>query len=341
MSTVARRIRAAMAPAAKTLLLRSGALRALRSMRPSQHVAILRYHAICGPEGHAYATPEICISPAAFDDHVRHLTSEYRVLPLGDVVEAFRAGKALPPNAVVITFDDGYADNFAAAETLRRYRTSGTFYLTAGCLDGGQPFWPSELRYLVSGIPELSVTLHSAGEAITLALGSHEDRQSSIRRLSRLFKSRPIAERERLREELRHAAGTVTMPRIMLTVDQVRDMHRMGMTIGAHTVTHPNLPSAGLTEAREEIRASRARLEEAIDAPVTMFSYPNGGAERYYTPELQRAVSEAGYASAATSRNGFADASSDLFALERIEVSERLPDLAFSLEVERFAFAQQ
>jgi peptidoglycan/xylan/chitin deacetylase (PgdA/CDA1 family) len=39
----------------------------------------------------------------------------------------------------------------------------------------------------------------------------------------------------------------------MLTWDELREMHRLGMTIGAHTVTHPNLPSAGLEDAREEI----------------------------------------------------------------------------------------
>ena len=47
----------------------------------------------------------------------------------------------LPSNAVAITFDDGYADNLPAARTLHRYGVTGTFYLTAGCLDGEQPFW--------------------------------------------------------------------------------------------------------------------------------------------------------------------------------------------------------
>jgi hypothetical protein len=69
-----------------------------------------------------------------------------------------------------------------------------------------------------------------------------------------------------------------------------------------------------------------------------MFSYPNGGAERYYTPELQRVVADAGFAAATSSHNAFAGRDSDLYALERIEVEERLEDLIFALEVERFAF---
>jgi hypothetical protein len=69
-----------------------------------------------------------------------------------------------------------------------------------------------------------------------------------------------------------------------------------------------------------------------------MFSYPNGGAERYMTPEIARIVREVGFAAATTSWNGFAGPDSDLFALERVQVKERLEDLVFALEVERFAF---
>ena len=65
----------------------------------------------------------------------------------------------------------------------------------------------------------------------------------------------------------------------MLTWDEVREMHALGMTIGSHTMTHPNLPSAGPHAAREELVESRERIEREIGMPVTMFSYPNGGAE--------------------------------------------------------------
>ena len=119
---------------------------------------------------------------------------------------------------------------------------------------------------------------------------------------------------------------------------ELAEMHRLGMTIGAHTRTHPNLPNAGLDAASNEIVGSKARLERELGTTVTMFSYPNGGAERYYTPELQREVARH-FAAAASSRNAFAGLDSDLYALERVEVEERLEDLLFALEVERFAFA--
>jgi hypothetical protein len=51
---------------------------------------------------------------------------------------------------------------------------------------------------------------------------------------------------------------------------------------------------------------------------------------------LQRVVQRAGYLAATTSRNGFAPATSDVYALRRVQVSASLEELAFALEVERF-----
>ena len=124
----------------------------------------------------------------------------------------------------------------------------------------------------------------------------------------------------------------------MLTWEDAAEMHKLGMTIGAHTLTHANLPSAGLEDATREIVESKQMIERALRVPVTMFAYPNGGAERYFTPELQNAVAKAGFGAAVSSRNGFARPGSDLYALERIRVAERLEDLVFALEVERFTF---
>ena len=331
-------LRTRLAPWAKTTLLRCGGYSALRQLRPSRSVAILRYHAICGPEGHGYADPAICITPQAFERHVAYLTKHYAVMPLVEAVDRLRADRPLPNNAVAITFDDGYADNLPAARVLARHGATATFYITAGCMAGGLPFWPAEIRTLVANLREPAVTLAAGPVNVTIPVGSATEKRAAVLRITKLFKSQRIPVREQLREQLRQAAGSPPLPDVMLTWDEVREMRHLGMTIGAHTITHPNLPSAGLQAATAEIRGSKARLEDETAAPVTMFSYPNGGAERYYTPELQAAVSAAGFEAAASSWNGFAGAHSDIYALERIEVQERLEDFIFALEVERFAF---
>jgi len=331
-------VRSQIAPAAKSLLFHAGGCAALRRLLPSHDVAILRYHAVCGDEGAAYADPGISVSPEAFDRHIRYLAANYTVLSLAEVVARLRGRQPLPGNTVAITFDDGYADNLEAARTLNRYGVSATFFIAAGCLVGGDPFWPAEIRSLVRALSEPVLTLDVAGSAVAIPVHDATARQAAVRRLTKLFKSNPVPVRESLRDQLRRAAGGARMPDCMLTWEQLAEMQRLGMTIGAHTLTHPNLPSAGLDTATREIVGSKDRLERELGQPVTLFSYPNGGAERYYTPDLQRVVAASGFAAAATSHNAFAGPVSDLYALERIEVEERIEDLVFALEVERFAF---
>ena len=332
------RIRRDTAPAAKRLLFNLGAYEALRRVKPSASLAILRYHAVCGPEGHVYVDPDICVTPEAFERHVEYFTSCYRVIPLPEAIAYLRDGKSLPPNALAITFDDGYADNLPAARLLHKHGVSATFYITAGCLSDEAPFWPSEIRQLVARVPGPVIRLAGAGADVVFRSDTPAERRVAVRGLSKLFKAHPIPVRERLRDELRAAAGGGAVASCMLTWDELREMHALGMTIGAHTVTHPNLPSAGLDDARVEITGSKARLESELGARVTMFSYPNGGAERYMTPEIATLVRQAGFEAATTSWNGFASANSDLFALERVQVTERLEELTFALEIERFAF---
>ena len=333
------RVRAALAPAAKTICLRTGVYAAVRRLNPSRRVAILRYHAICEPDVPGYADPSICVTPESFQRHVEYLARNYTVLPLPEIVRMLRDRRPLPSNAVSITFDDGYADNLAAAQLLARHGVSATFYITAQCVDGESPFWLSELRSLVFELPGPVLTAVVGGAHHTIRCGTLEERTAAIRQLTKLFKSHPIAVRESVREQLRVAAGGFNAASPMLTWRNLQEMHRLGMTIGAHTLTHPNLPSAGPVDAQREIEGAKSRLEEELGTRVTMFSYPNGAAETYFTPEIQRLVRQAGYEAATTSTNGFASAESDLYALERVRVAERLEDLVFALEIERFAFA--
>jgi peptidoglycan/xylan/chitin deacetylase (PgdA/CDA1 family) len=326
-------------PRAKHWLLESGSYRLFRSVLPSRELGILRYHAVADPAACWYASPGICLSPSDFERHAQYLAANYRVLPLPDAVEALQRDRTLPRNAVAITFDDGYADNLEAARILHRSGLTATFYLTAGCLCGGQPFWPSELRHLLARIDAPSVELTAGGRRVTVTpgkeLGALNQAASAV---GRLFKSVPISERERLRDQLRRMADAPEAPSPMLTWDQVREMRDLGMTIGSHTMTHPNLPSAGLDEARREIVAARDRLAAETGAAITMFSYPNGGAERYFSDELQTIVRDAGHTAATTSVNGIATRRSNVYALERVRVVPDLAEQIFALEIERFWF---
>lgn len=334
-------LRTTIAPTAKAWLHRVGMPGVLRRCFPRHSVAILRYHAIADPQRTWYASPGICISPAAFIRHVEYLSRAYRIMPLDELVDTLTSHQPLPQNVVVLTFDDGYADNLEAAKILSHFGVSGTFYLTAGCIGGASPFWPAEIRHLVHNWPSSRLQVELNDTRLDLPVDTGKEREVAVGTLGRFIKSQPIAVREHLREKLRTGAGVSTTPSPLLTWTDVRTLQKLGMRIGAHTVTHANLPSAGAEEAAFEVTESKRLIEAETAAKVKSFSYPNGGAERYFSAAIRHVVRGAGYSSATTSENGFAELDADVFMLKRIQVAERLADLTFRLEVERFFFKPQ
>src|SRR5262245_28751478 len=98
--------------AVKRALHHSGLLALARLARQRVRGLVLRYHVLT-PDGDdvPYAAPDICLPVKAFRLQMAFVRRAYRVVPLGALVEAAATGRPLPPRALAITFDDGYADN--------------------------------------------------------------------------------------------------------------------------------------------------------------------------------------------------------------------------------------
>jgi peptidoglycan/xylan/chitin deacetylase (PgdA/CDA1 family) len=113
--------------------------------------------------------------------------------------------------------------------------------------------------------------------------------------------------------------------RPMLGWSEIDDLVAAGVEIGAHSHTHPQLDILAPATAAEEIRASKAILEDRLGRAVTSFAYPHGYASRK-TRELVR---EAGFASACRVRHALSSDAEDAFALSRLIVTDDLDDEAF------------
>ena len=332
-----RRIKMRLSRQIKEALFRAGFFAAIRKSVPNQHVAILRYHAVVEPEDNFYASPGICLSKDNFARHVQYFAAKYHVVSLNDVIESLKKGKSLPTNAVVFTFDDGYADNYFAYEILKQYGAGATFYLTAACIDRKEPFWLFEVTYLplFSSKTELSVMVDGREHHFTLT--DRRQRLQTTRELVRIIKSNNLKVRESVRTQLRDQLADERFrqmaEKVMLTWDQVREMQSNGMLFGAHTLTHLNLPNADPEDAKREIEGSKHLIEERLGKPVAHFSYPNSGPYQYYTPAVRELVQQARYDSAVTSFPGFVQPGDDLLALHRVRTVPSLAETVAEIEL--------
>ncbi|MFN8545935.1 MAG: polysaccharide deacetylase family protein [Candidatus Binatia bacterium] len=342
MSATTTRLPRAGAWAMKRLAFHSGLLTLARYTRQYTRALVLRYHAVTpGVADVAYAGPEICLSAEAFRLQAAYLKRAYSVIPLDELVRALAEGRRLPPRAIAITFDDGYADNHTQAfPILRRLGLTATVYLTTGSVDGGTPLWMSAVRAVVLGAPGRELAVPKLGP---FALGSN-GRGDAVRAFTRALV--PLASSARA-ERIRAAATAAgvdlgrALRDTMLTWVQVRELAAAGWTIGAHTVTHANVALASLAEAEAEIAASRDAIRAQIGRPVEHFAYTNSGAShRYFSNEVGDVLRRLAFRSGVTSQAGVVRPGVDPYLMPRIGVGPRLApviDFAAALERRRLA----
>lgn len=325
--------------ALKKLFLRIGVYDFLRRLRPNPDVAILRYHAVVSLENNFYTSPSIALSRSDFETHAKYFSSKYHLVSLDQTVYRLKENEKFPSNCVAFTFDDGYADNFVAAQTLHKYGGNATFYITTDPVERKSRFWIAELTCLLLKTEKQELRINYNGGNLHFSVDDHASRWNAIRGIIKVIKSNDQATREQIRIQLVDQLGKPSLLRMvedaMLSWEQVDQMKQMGMTIGSHTVTHLNLPNADTHDARIEIRESKEILENRLGCSVRHFSYPNSGPYEYFNDQIKAFVKDAGYESSTTSRQGFVNSGSDSFALERVRTVPDLAEIVHEMEWDR------
>lgn len=256
-----------------------------------------------------------------FADKVQVLAKWFRPVSLREGVVRLKR-RTLPPRAVAVTFDDGYADNAELAlPILSHFGVPATFFVATRYLNGGL-MWSDGVIESVrrSTLPELNLEPLGLGRH---PLRSDRERLDASVNLVAAVKYRPPEERQRLVDRIAELAN-VTLPRdLMMTTEQLRKMADAGMEIGAHTMTHPILANVPLDVARREILGSKEELTQLLGRAPTLFAYPNGKPGYDYTGEHARLVEEAGFVAAVSTAWGSAGISDDRYQLPRMTPWDR------------------
>jgi peptidoglycan/xylan/chitin deacetylase (PgdA/CDA1 family) len=112
-------------------------------------------------------------------------------------------------------------------------------------------------------------------------------------------------------------AASLNVRKPLMSNDQIRSWHDAGMEVGAHSRTHPHLPTCSDHELKNEIGGSKADLEALTEKPVTQFCYPYGDLDE----RVSNAVKIAGFEAATTTQRGRVRAGDNPLLFRRILVS--------------------
>jgi peptidoglycan/xylan/chitin deacetylase (PgdA/CDA1 family) len=268
------------------------------------------------------------VAPEQFAQHLEWLRSRYRPMSLPQFLAA-RATGIVPRNAVVVTFDDGYADNVSnALPLLERFEVPATFFIAAGYVGSGREFWWDALERIIATrrdlVPEMLAALgldaRSSGAGAGAAFAAVRDGLLEL----------PASRCSELLAGWQVAAGVDGAMRPTHRVMDAEELRRLAahrlVTIGAHGVNHLDLTRLDDAARRHEIGPSRRQIEAYIDRPVRYFAYPFGACD----VATEAAVRSAGFEAAFTT---------DWAPVTRRTGPWRMPRLMISGAVERLARA--
>jgi peptidoglycan/xylan/chitin deacetylase (PgdA/CDA1 family) len=318
--------------------------------RFSPGALILLYHRVAELDSDPQ---QLQVSQSNFAEHLRILKQSATPISLTELTQSLRSGK-VPSRSVVVTFDDGAADNLLAAKpVLEREDVPAVVFIATGYMKTAREYWWDEVERLVLQPGELPATLalkvngkvhewdlsaqknytrtdYDAHRGWNAARGDEPTLRHQLYRslIDVLYPLGPVERFQQL-DYLKSWAGDATLSRDShrpLTAEEVKQLAAGGrIEIGAHTVSHSMLSALPAAVQRDEIEQSKADLEEILGSPVRSFAYPFGTLSDY-TRETVSIVKQLGFDCACSNFKDVVQPGADLFQLPRLIVRDWKPE---------------
>lgn len=225
----------------------------------------------------------LAVAPDNFCEQVNHLKKKYTLLGIEEFYDFLSRKKKFPRKSVIITFDDGYADNLhEALPILESLSAQALFYITTSNLDTDRELWWDELERIWLHEREWTTddSIHILDTFYVLKAKTVEERMNAYRALLPVLRGVPPIPRNQIIDHLRSMAGIGVEGRPthrVMTWEELQKMsHSSSAVIGAHTHNHPSLVTLKYKEQEEEIRISKEALEKITGKKMEHFSYPYG-----------------------------------------------------------------
>lgn len=302
-------------------------------------VVILTYHRIVSDHmvRDEHIQPGMYVLGQSFEAHIAYLRKRFNIISLDELLDLWRTNRLKSEQSYcVITFDDGWRDNYQFAfPVLMKYRIPATIFLATDFIGTARWFWPDQLMFLLqtgrqhttgAADREAFSTVLAEMTGVTLPAvdgifrrvesGDPIDPDAIIELCKRIEIDKIHQMIDRLSRALHMDLPT---QRVLLNWDEVREMAGKGITFGSHSGSHRIMTQISLSEVKMELIDSRNTMLRQGIKPVPIFCYPNGSFDR----DIQELVRGNGYLAAVGCEVGLErDKPSDLFALKRISLHE-------------------
>jgi peptidoglycan/xylan/chitin deacetylase (PgdA/CDA1 family) len=251
---------------------------ALERMPKRKLLLVLNYHRVGTASETPYDPGVFSATGEEFERQIAYLKRHFHMATLDETI-AIAHGQPSHQASVLITFDDGYRDNYSVAfPILRSHGVQGVFFLPTSFIGTDHVPWWDLIAFIVKQSRSKRLRLKYPHER-TFNL-SRCTAASVIREVIRLYRLPATTDPSRFLGELLVACGVSEMPNLLercfMTWDEVREMARCGMAFGSHTHSHQILSELSAADELDEICRSRQVLEENLNSRIASFAYPSG-----------------------------------------------------------------
>jgi peptidoglycan/xylan/chitin deacetylase (PgdA/CDA1 family) len=268
----------------------------------------------------------LAVSQENFHAQVSFLKKEYNLLSTEEFAGCLTSRKRLPKKTILLTFDDGYADNlYKAIPILENLGAEALFFITTSLLGTDKEFWWDELERIFLLTKDLPPILRfvTGKQEHEFTTGSAEEARKTFNQLHPIIKYQHYETRDKLLAYFRKWAGIGDTGRAthrVMNWEEVKTFSQSkSAVIGAHTLHHSPLSIFNYQTQLEEIGQSKKLLEDKINKPVNYFSYPFG-IKRDYNADSIAICRELGFSLSFSNFPGYVHKYTDLFQIPRILV---------------------
>lgn len=305
----------------------SGFLKLWPRMYDDGNPIVLVYHRVLDTTNGSgeFSLPGVIVSIDSFRKQIKYLSKNYRTVSLEQLVTMVKKGAKLQ-NLAVVTFDDGWKDNYTNAyPVLLQYGVPATVFLVTDYIGTTRWFWPEKITYLLMKTRNVRIRVSESVGKLLNTDSKHlpvalilKNIDVLIERLKYLSSGRRGAIIRHLEEQIDEPLSELESKEALLGWNEVKEMANNGISFGSHTQTHPIVTREPIQTVRKEIVNSKMEIEKHLKRSCTAFAYPNGD----WNESVRKVVVESDYDCACSLSRTRLSSGIDLYSLRRRVVHE-------------------
>jgi peptidoglycan/xylan/chitin deacetylase (PgdA/CDA1 family) len=281
-------------------------------------IYIFCYHRLCDEHNNIH---NLAVSKSNFIKHITYLKKKYELISMDDALNII-SNKEIHKKYAVITFDDGYGDNYTIGYNIfKTFNVNPTIYLTGSNIDVTKMLWTEEIDNIVWSIKGLKTTLKIDDRIFQYSLTTNKERSKLAEDLKEHLKYMKM---EEIKERILNLARILNVNlnhmyyNNMLHLEDIEKLKAIGAVFGCHTMNHCNLGVEPESNLDLEIIQSKKLIEDKISGDIIHFSYPYGYSWNY--SEKAKEYVRNNYKTSVTVNAGINTDCSSTYLLKRIVV---------------------